>query len=129
APDRASSSPSPRGLRPRPRVRWLAWPRRRPCAPRRARRDGSVSAPPVLLRSAARPHQVMLRAAQQRAGGGLDVALAHQALADEDRRNAGAGENREIGRGKNTALADRNAVPRDPRRKAPAGGERGLEGP
>ena len=48
--------------------------------------------------------------AQQRAGGGRDVGLAHQALADQEGRDADAASRGEIGRREDAALADHDAI-------------------
>src|SRR5262245_13015424 len=67
--------------------------------------------------------------AEQGAGGRRDVALPHQAFADQEGRDAYAGEVREIGGRGNSTLADGDALPRNLRCQPLAGGERGLEGP
>ena len=67
-------------------------------------------------------------ARQQGAGGGGNIGLPHQALADEDGRHAGRREPREVGRRVDAAFGDDNALARDLRRQPLADRERGLEG-
>src|ERR1700745_147901 len=66
--------------------------------------------------------------ANERTRRSLDVAFAHEAFADEQGRNADRRQVVEIRGRKDTALAHDNAVRRDLRRQAPAGGERRLKG-
>src|SRR5262249_7313655 len=80
------------------------------------------------LRGAQRTHVAGVAGADQRARCGLDVALAHQALAHEEGRDPDGGEILEIGRRKDPALADRDAVLGNSRPETLAGGERRLEG-
>src|SRR6266436_1532676 len=66
--------------------------------------------------------------ANERTRRSLDVAFAHEAFADEQGRNADRRQVVEIGGRKDSALAHDNTARRDPRRQAPAGGERRLKG-
>src|SRR5262245_39622733 len=68
-------------------------------------------------------------AADQGAGGGRDITLAHQAFADQEGRNADGREKVEIGRRENAAFADADAPLRYSRRQTLAGGQRRLDGP
>src|SRR5262245_30261735 len=79
------------------------------------------------LRGTQRARITVLRVANERARGSLDVLLAHQALTHEKSRNPDGGKIVQIGGRENSALADGNATCRNSRRQAPAGGERGLE--
>src|SRR5499426_403536 len=79
------------------------------------------------LRGTQRERVTAFRVANERARGGLDVVLAHQALAHEEGRNPDGGKIFEIGGRENSALADGDAIRRNSRRQAPAGGERRLE--
>src|SRR5882724_9552653 len=65
---------------------------------------------------------------QQRAGGRGHVGLPHQAFADQERRHADSLQPRQIGRAKDAAFADHQAIGRDQRRQRLAGRKRGLEG-
>ena len=58
-----------------------------------------------------------VRAREQRARRGGDVGLPHQALADQEGRDAGAGEAGEVGRRVDAAFADHDAVVGDARRQ------------
>src|SRR5262245_60346915 len=80
-----------------------------------------------LLRGAQTAGSAAHAAAKERARRGFDVALPHQAFPDQERRDPGLGKLVEIGRRKNPALADRDAVARNLRREPLAGGERRLE--
>src|ERR1043165_4132472 len=60
-------------------------------------------------------------AREQRFGGGWNILLPHQALADQERGDAGLGEAGEIGRRKQPAFADHDALARDHRREALGG--------
>src|SRR5262249_9146751 len=79
------------------------------------------------LRGPQRSRITVLRLANERARGRLDVALAHEALAHEEGRNADGGKLVQVGGRENPALANGNATWRNFRRQAPAGGERRLE--
>src|SRR5262245_10254425 len=79
------------------------------------------------LRGTQRSRITVLRLANERARGRLDVALAHEALAHEEGRNADGDKLVQIGGRENPALANGDATWRNSRRQAPAGGERGLE--
>src|SRR5947208_12037589 len=65
--------------------------------------------------------------ANERACRSFDVALAHEAFADEKSRDANRGQVFEIGGGEDPALADGDTAGRNPRRQTPADGERRLE--
>src|SRR5262245_22410310 len=67
-------------------------------------------------------------AAQQRAGGGLDVALAHQAFADQEGGDADRGQMVEVIRRGDAAFADRDAAFWNLRRQQLADRYLGLEG-
>src|ERR1700760_1148205 len=67
-------------------------------------------------------------APQQGTGRGGDVGLAHQALSDQEGRDADAGKAGEIGRRVDAALADDDSVARHQRSEALADVERSLEG-
>src|SRR5258708_40335001 len=59
--------------------------------------------------------------ANERAGRGFDVALAHQAFADKKSRDADRRQRCELGRGEDAALPEGDTAGRDAR--AQAGGE------
>src|SRR5436190_22997847 len=65
--------------------------------------------------------------ANERACRSFDVALAHEAFADEKSRDANRCQVFEIGGGEDPALADGDTAGRNPRRQTPADGERRLE--
>src|SRR5262245_17445857 len=65
---------------------------------------------------------------KQRARGSLDVALAHQAFADQEGGDPHLRQEGEIGGRENSAFPHGDAIAGDLRRQALAGGERGLEG-
>src|SRR4051812_6940924 len=67
------------------------------------------------------------RRSKQRGGRGSDVALAHQALADEVCLYPDPAEPAEIGRGEDAALADEDTLTRNEGRQAFADGKARLE--
>src|SRR5262245_57470080 len=79
------------------------------------------------LRGTQRARITVLRVANERARGGLDVVLAHQALAYEEGRNPDRGKIFEISGRENSALAHSDAICGNSRRQAPPGDERRLE--
>ncbi len=68
-------------------------------------------------------------ARKQHARGVRDIGLAHQALADQEGRDAGLGEPRQIVRRRNTAFADGDMTERNPSGQALAGLKRRVECP
>src|SRR5207248_11475749 len=62
--------------------------------------------------------------ANERACRSFNVALAHEAFADEKSRDANRCQVFEIGGGADPALADGDTAGRNPRRQTPADGER-----
>ena len=92
------------------------------CARLFAPRDGFLGARHGLLR-----RRAARRAREQGARRGGNVALPHQAFADQEGGNADARETGEVGGRNEPAFADDDAVARDLRRQALADVERGLE--
>src|SRR5262249_37355070 len=68
------------------------------------------------------------RLREQRAGRPFDIALTHQALADEEGADADAREPGEVVGRRDPALADDDAIARYVRRELLARGQRGIEG-
>src|SRR5262245_858757 len=81
----------------------------------------------ALLRGTKRSRITVLRLANERARGSLDIVLAHETFAYKEGRNPDSGKMVQIGGRENSALADGDATCRNSRCQAPAGGERGLE--
>src|SRR5215211_1388117 len=78
------------------------------------------------MTSARRGGDVLAR--EQRARCRRHVVLAHQALADQKRRDAGAGKTGDIGRRKDAALGHDHALARDERRQSLARAQARFEG-
>src|SRR5438874_2844180 len=81
----------------------------------------------VRAKGSPRRAEVALVVGKQRARRRRNIRLPHQALADQEGRNADRGERLEIGGAGNSALADGDAVARDFWRQQAAGRQRGVE--
>src|SRR5262245_47362163 len=103
-------------------LRWLSLVMGRHQRPLPTRGRGTRSA------LVARPQPSLRSGAEQRAGGGGDVGLPHQALADQERMHARLREPLEVGMAVDAALGDDDAVLRHPWRQLLGRLKRGVEG-